>query len=114
MTTRKEIYVLASFRMNQRGSMETGCVYWFSSKEGALKYLKLAGKRVPGSDSTYYDDPFEYRYSYAVVEKVCEGPYGANKVLGWWKAEYNDGRLKIVKCRAPFDASSSFGFTGVG
>ena len=116
-----EIYVVATFGYI-RGRHEMGIVLWFSKLEYAEKYLKNAGKPVDGLHYSYEDDPFEHRWSYAVIEKVHEGR-SMNEVISWWKAEYSntEGRLvNVLKINRESDSvllentEGMFNFTHIG
>jgi len=124
---RRAIYVLATFRMEGGVAKELEPRFWFHSKASVLRCLKKAGKPVPHTENIYYDEPFEYRWNYCIVEKVFEGPMSTNEVIGFWHAEYtsdtkSEGEellmqrsiLKVKKCKPPFDISGSFNFTGIG
>ena len=102
-----EIFVLMSFLVKKNGDMEDGVKYWFSSLESAIEYLEFAGKTVDGYtevDRCVYDDPFECRWNYVVIEKVHEGPMSTNEVMGWWEAVFEEGNgmkfevKKLDKC----------------
>jgi len=118
---RRAIYVLATFLMKDGVAKEMEPRFWFKNKSSVLRYLKKAGKPVPGKENTYYDDPFEYRWDYCVVEKVFEGPMSTNEVIGFWHATYitpaenQRSILKVERCsEAPFDHSGTFNLTGIG
>jgi hypothetical protein len=105
---------------------------WFKELADAEEYMKLAGQPVPGHENGYYDDPFEQRWSYAMIEKVSEGTMCHSEVIHHYKAEwyldpdyeYDDSVTELVnkmrqrKFRVveidepPFDASHSCGFAG--
>jgi len=112
--------VLATFRMVDGSAKDMDPRFWFKAKSSVLRYLKKAGKPVHGTENTYYDEPFEYRWDYCVIEKVFEGPMSTNEIIGFWHATYPsiiDGKrgiLKVEKCEAPFDHSGTFNLTGIG
>lgn len=121
-----EIYVLMSFRLytdkNNDKRVEEGRKFWFSSLEKVLGYIEYAGKPVPGEDNTYYDEPYECRWPYIVVEKVMEGPMSINEIVGWWKADIENGNIKeyVKLTSSPIhdwmgtDPDCGFNFTGIG
>jgi hypothetical protein len=111
----QHIYVLATFMMKDGEPKEMSPRFWYSTMECMLDYLNHAGKPVPGREHASYDEPFEYRWNYAVVEKVSEGPMSINEVIGWWKATYEGDALTVEKlAEAPFDVSGMINFTGIG
>jgi len=96
------IFVLMSFRLveskDHEGEMnlEEGKKYWFRTLEAAQEYLERAGKPLPGEEqSVFHDDPFEYRWNYAVLEKVQEGPMGDSEVMGWYEADFSEQTYEI-------------------
>lgn len=105
--------MLAVFMLKNGEPEELHTVGWYKDLEHMEDYLNHAGKPVPGSEHSFYDDPFEHRWDYAVVEKVGEGPMRSNKVVGWWKARYADGCLVAVDKlqEAPFDTYGKINFT---
>lgn len=111
------IFVLMSFRIDDKGRMEPGRKFWMNNFEDIEDYLEKAGKPVSNlpDNNAYYDDPCEHRWDYIVVEKVFEGPISHNEVMGWWKGVYADGRLReLVKLNeSPFE-SNSYNFTEIG
>ena len=111
---REKCYVVMSFKMKDGNWKEDGKRYIFFTHCSARSYLIHAGKLVPGEDNVYYDDPFEHRWNYAIIEEVYEG-FCFPKVMSWWKAEYDGNRVSAVELeKAPFNASQQFGFTGCG
>jgi hypothetical protein len=86
-----------SFKINDKGFQEEGKRYWFSKLEDAESYLDNAGKPVPDVKNCYYDDPFEYRWKFAVIEKVYEGPGSHNEIIAWYKANYDSSCRLVVE-----------------
>lgn len=109
---RDHIFALHSF-LHKNGRNESGVTYWFSSLESAEEYLNNAGKWT--EDGYRYDDPFEYRWNYAVIEKVYEGPMSFNEVISWWECKFSDGEIEVVKIDSPpFETEGAFNFCPVG
>ncbi len=113
-----EIYVLMSFKILPNGNIETGKRMFFFTLEKALDYLNHAGKRVPGEEKTFYDEPSEYRWDHVVIEKVPEGPMVIAKVVSCWKATfYKDNKEMILsyeEIEQPKEFEGTFNITGIG
>lgn len=115
-----KIYVMMSFMPNDfcypEESLprikEEGCLLWFSTMEEVENYFNKAGKETP--EGTYYDDPCEFRWLYILVEEVGKGR-SHNKIMGWWKGEYEGNRLTIKKLKeTPVNVENQFNITGIG
>ena len=105
---------------------------WFRELADAEEYMAHAGQPVPGRENCFYDDPFECRWSYAMIEKVGEGTMCDSEVIHHYEAQWyrepnyvnddtktelvNDLRsrkFRVVEIeKPPFDASHSCGFAG--
>jgi hypothetical protein len=118
---RRKIYAVMSFKAGKHprdGSMEItekGKIYWFRSEELARSYLDNAGKR--DKDSGYrYDDPFECRWDWAMIEEVYEGPLPPpGKLVALYKVTFKkDNCVRFTKRelkKIPKWLSGSYGHT---
>ena len=93
---RNNIYVVGSFMTKETSYglevKEVGKCYWFETLQEAEKYLTNAGQETP--EGYYFDDPFEHRWGWAVIEGVPWGPWPMVVAKSWWRAIYADGRLQ--------------------
>jgi hypothetical protein len=95
---------------------------WFPTAKLAEEYLRLSGTPVPGQEGVYYEDPFECRWTHALIEEVPWGPMCVSKVLSWWVAKWRKTDHKVLthtSCgvrqlkKAPFKgADSCFNYSG--
>lgn len=95
---------------------EKGVEIWFSSLKKLKNYLKFADQPVPNEIDCFYDDPFEYRWTYGVVEKVFEGPMSINRVIFWFHTNFDKGHIKNVEIlqKSPIHSKGIFNFTSLG
>jgi len=129
------IYVVVVYSLNKRKEpKEIHNHGWWKELDDAKEYMELAGTPAgpPGSNS-FYEDPFEIRWDYAMIERVSEGSYPETEVMAHYKAEwYKDpdyeydesvtelvNKMRATKFRvveldeAPFDASQACNFSGM-
>ncbi len=88
---------MKSFRIKDNGFTDDGYTFLFRSEQEMEKYLDHIRQ---GND----DRPFEHRWNYLVAEWVPYGPYGANKVVGWYQGILDGTTWNVVKLdKCPMD-----------
>jgi hypothetical protein len=129
------IYIIVIYSLDKNGDPTDMHNHgWFTDLADAVEYLELAGQPVPGAPPLhYYDDPFEQRWSYALIEKVPEGIYPNTEIVANYQAKwyldkdyeydhsvtelvnkFRQRKFKVVKLdKPPFDASQMYNFSGM-
>lgn len=116
----KVVYMIGVFLKPPPGSenFEMHTISWHSTLRGAERYLNLAGREVKGRPGVHWDDPFECRWSHAVIEKVEEGRFPTPVVMSWWGSRRSSGHgFCAHKLKGPprwFPTKQTFGFTFPG
>jgi hypothetical protein len=88
-TDENVIYVVVVYSLNERGEpKEVHNHGWWSKLEDAKEYMQLAGTPVEGESNSFYEDPFEMRWDYVMIEKVSEGALPEMEVVAHYKAEW--------------------------
>lgn len=110
-----EIYMIGVFMICEDHDHELHTISWYHDLKDAEGYLNNAGRLVPGSNNTRWEDPFECRWTHCVIEKVQEGRHPVPIVCSWWKAiNKKDGTVyarKLKHSPRGFDTKGFFGFT---
>jgi hypothetical protein len=117
--SRPVIYTIAVFMLDKETGdpKEMHLAGWYPTAKDAEDYLKLGGTPVPGRENCYYDEPFECRWTHALIEEVSCGSLPETKVLSWWVAKWRKTDHKVLRymaCgvrqlkKAPFKGSGSY------
>lgn len=113
----KCVYMIGIFKKPAPGTedFEMHTIMWCSKLRDAEHYLELAGREVKGKPGVYWDDPFECRWSHAVIEKVQEHRFPVPEVMSWWGSRRSNGHGSCAhKLKGPprwFPTKQTFGFT---
>ena len=128
------IFVIVVYSLDDNGEpVEVHNHGWFSELSYARRYMQCAGNPVPGKGpDRFYEDPFECRWDYAMIERVSGGVMCDSEVVAHYQAEWYDApdyehdnkrtelanamRRRRVRAKElespPFDTSGFCGFAG--